>query len=245
MPLGSNRRHPSCLHTHTHTHTHLQPLLMIWDLEELSFSTGFMCQNERVFVFHRRRLLGNWSREMRGEDFRGFQANLLNFKLYCLLNVSCSLQKKKSCMKNGGYWRKALNFEARPRFFPLLSNSCVGKAFLNSWPIYLWFLRVFFSNSKFENGLCLVLSESVFLATWREWLTQCSSILIFPRHLVVCSTELSSYRFSLSLSLSLSPSLSLLLGLQPKHMEVPRLRVESLELQMLAHATGTAKQCWI
>ena len=49
----------------------------------------------------------------------------------------------------------------------------------------------------------------------------------------------------LSLSLSLSPSLSLLLGLQPQHMEVPRLRVESLELQMLAHATGTAKQCWI
>ena len=110
-------------------------------------------------------------------------------------------------MQNGGYWRKALNFEARPRFFPLLSNSCVGKAFLNSWPIYLWFLRVFFSNSKFENGICLVLSESVFLATWREWLTQCSSILIFPRHLVVCSTELSSYRFSLSLSLS--PSLPL------------------------------------
>ena len=86
-------------HTHKHTHTHLQPLLMIWDLEELSFSTGFMCQNERVFVFHRRRLVGNWSREMRGEDFRGLQANLLNFKLYCLLNVSCSLQKKKVACK--------------------------------------------------------------------------------------------------------------------------------------------------
>ena len=50
---------------------------------------------------------------------------------------------------------------------------------------------------------------------------------------------------SLSLSLSLPPSLSLLLGLQPQHMEVPRLRGESLELQMLAHATGTAKLCWI
>ena len=171
-----------------------------------------------------------------------FQA-LLSAKCFLLL----AKKKKKSCMQNGGYWRKTLNFEARPRFFPLLSNSCVGKALLNSWPIYLWFLRVFFSNWKFENGIYLVLSESVFLATWREWLTQCSSILIFPRHLVVCSTELSSYRFSLSLSLSLSlpPSLSLLLGLQPKHMEVPRLRVESLELQMLAHATGTAKQCWI
>ena len=137
-----------------------------------------------------------------------FQA-LLSAKCFLLL----AKKKKKSCMQNGGYWRKALNFEARPRFFPLLSNSCVGKAFLNSWPIYLWFLRVFFSTSKFENGLCLVLSESVFLATWREWLTQCSSILIFPRHLVVCSTELSSYRYFLSLSLpiylSFSPSLSL------------------------------------
>ena len=50
---------------------------------------------------------------------------------------------------------------------------------------------------------------------------------------------------SLSLSLSLPPSPSLLLGLQPQHMDVPRLRVEPLELQMLAHATGTAKQCWI
>lgn len=94
-----------------HTHTHLQPLLMIWDLEELSFSTGFMCQNERVFVFHRRRLVGNWSREMRGEDFRGLQANLLNFKLYCLLNVSCSLQKKKKKL-HAKWWllKKGIEF---------------------------------------------------------------------------------------------------------------------------------------